>query len=290
MKKIALLGGGEIGKAISFVLSKKGIDPIIFDVDPGKCNTTLSFEEIFKTADIIFVCVPSEVLRVAVKPLAPFISEDQIIIPISKGMVDGKLPYEIVKDEVPNASVVLLSGAMIAEEILKGNNGFALVAGEENVSKKIEEIFSGSALVLNKTEDFVGVSYVGILKNIYSVIVGMFDTLGFGKNTLGAVVLQSFKEMRNILVMMGGKEETLNSFAGISDFIATAFSEDSANRNAGKNIATGNMKIEGEGLRSLDSMVMKIGGEINKLPLLLVLKQVVLEKKDVRKTLEEIIF
>ena len=290
MKNIALLGGGEIGKAISFVLSNKGINTTIFDQDSSKCNTNKGFDEIFRSADIIFLCVPSEVLRIAIKPLKPLLREGQIFIPISKGIAEGKLSYEVVKEELGEVSIMLMSGAMIAEEILRSNKGFANICGSEKEVNVVLDIFEGSNIILKHTDDFVGLSYIGILKNIYSILIGIAEELNLGKNFLGAVILQSFREMKIILKLVGGREETLETFSGISDFVATAFSEESANRKAGESIANGEIVMSGEGLKSLPSILEEVGGNIDDLPLLVALKEIVLEKRNARQTLEEIVF
>jgi glycerol-3-phosphate dehydrogenase (NAD(P)+) len=72
-----------------------------------------------------------------------------------------------------------------------------------------------------------------VLKNVYAIAVGIISGLEFGDNAIGMVAMTGIREMIKILTAHVGQTETFFGPAGVGDFCATAFSQQSRNRTLG---------------------------------------------------------
>jgi len=280
MKNIVFIGAGKIGTAIGGALQGKDFCLAFWDKDPSKVKEIKDLSELVPTADFLFFCVPSWVLREAVKEVASFIRKDTIVISPSKGIeiATNKSTDEVLKELLPaGVDFALLSGPMLADEICKGNLAAAVVGTEKvEVYHKIKELFIGTNLKVEHSADVHGVALGGIFKNVYALALGMAEGLGWGSNEKGILVTEAIAEMQEIFKILGGKPETVLTVAGLGDFIATGFSPCSKNYTAGLELARdGQAKTMSEGLSSFDSVIKLLSGHLEKFPLLSILKHII---------------
>ena len=71
----------------------------------------------------------------------------------------------------------------------------------------------------------------------------MISSLGFGTNTLSAMVTQASHELRQLCVAMGGNPRTIDGLAGVGDLMLTCFSSQSRNQRCGQRLMKGE-KVE----------------------------------------------
>ena len=289
-KKIAIIGYGEIGKAIHKILeNKKDLSIGIWD----KKDSESKLNGIISSAEIIFLCIPSWCAREALENIKKYLSKGALVVCLSKGIEDETLKtMDLVLEEVlgPKQSLALLSGPMLAEELMSGKNGFAVFASKNKKDLKvISDIFSKTNLKVGYSKDIRGVALCGVLKNIYALGLGICDGLNLGGNTKGKLTVEAVKEMTEIVKYLGGKRESVLSEAGLADLVATAFSNFSRNREVGETLAkTGICCLESEGFKSVDSIAELLGKQAGKLPFFNALKSIILENqksKDVFKNI-----
>jgi glycerol-3-phosphate dehydrogenase (NAD(P)+) len=97
----------------------------------------------------------------------------------------------------------------------------------------------------------VGVELGGVLKNIYSIGLGIFDGQDIQSADFHSVYLAiALEEINRLGVAMGAKIETFLYLAGIGDLLATSLSEHSHNRGLGERLAGG---------RSLEDIRQEVG-------------------------------
>ncbi len=281
-KKIAIIGYGELGRAIHKILENKpGLSIGVWD----KKDEIYKLKTVISSAEIIFLCVPSWCVRDAAKNIECYLSKNSLIVSLSKGIESEKMKtMDLVLGESFNKHQPfgLLSGPMLAEEISSGKKGFAVFACKnKKYFKFISEIFKGTDLNIKYSSDLRGVAICGVLKNIYSLGLGICDGLNLGNNTKGVLTSLAIQEMSEMVVEMGGNKKTVFDDAGMSDFIATAFSSFSRNREVGEKLAkTGICCLESEGYKSIYSLVGLLGNKYKKFWFLSALKSIVLDKKD----------
>lgn len=283
MLNIVFIGAGKIGTAIGLALQAKDFCLAFWDKDPAKTREPRDLQELVPTADFLFFCVPSWVLREAIKEVTPYIKKDTIVISPSKGIevAHNKSTDEILKELLPSGTnFALLSGPMLADEICKGNLAAAVIATEkEETYRKIAPLFAGTNIKIEHSKDVHGVALGGIFKNVYALALGMAEGLGWGSNEKGILVTKAIVEMQEIFKLLGGRPETVLTFAGLGDFIATGFSPCSKNYTAGLEIARdGAAKTVSEGLASFNSVMKLLSGHVEKFPLLSAIKKVVVDK------------
>ena len=71
--------------------------------------------------------------------------------------------------------------------------------GSPSVRKIARELYEGSALHLEDTDDWRGPAWGAVLKNIYAQAFGMADGLGLGDNVRGYLAVAAMNEMRALL-------------------------------------------------------------------------------------------
>lgn len=291
---VSFIGAGEIGGAIAQLVSHSGAHIEQWDSDPKKVLNQKPLKEVVEGADILFICVPSWILRTAVKPIIPFLSKKTVCVFVSKGIeVKTKLFIDgLVKDILPkDQPFVLLSGPMLAEELDNGWGGAACV-GTKSISnyKKIEQIFSGKDLHLTHAPDVRSVAIAGVLKNVYAIAMGISAGLNWGDNRKGWLCSQSLQEMTLIMKLLKADSVYVLSQAGIGDYIATGFSKYSSNQTLGRELVEkSHCEHKSEGCISLPSLVKQLGPKHMKiLPVLSALNCIITKGKNAKDEFEKL--
>ena len=281
MSKILIIGGGELGQALSCLASGHS-EVFIFDQDKSKSNTDLSLEKLTSQSEVIFLAIPSRSLDKVCHNIKKFVKPTALIVSLAKGMSDkAKFSLEVLQDNFTPAQIVLLNGPMIAEEILKGRKAFAVVAGQAQALPLLQEVLNKDYLSLQASDDLLGVSIMGVVKNIYTVGLSISSALNLGQNTYGALLTQAIVEMSKLNTFLGGKRETPISLAGLGDLTATSTSVNSRNRQVGQDLVTkGECCLDSEGTLALASFLTRVEKILVELPFLRSIKEVVINKED----------
>jgi glycerol-3-phosphate dehydrogenase (NAD(P)+) len=283
-KKIVIIGAGEIGLSLGRILRQKDFDIKFWDKDPKTLESLggaePSLPEIVPPAEYVFLCVPSWAVREALIYITPYLSKKTLVISVSKGIEANSLRTidQILAAQLPkNQPWALLSGMMIAEEIREGMFGGGLMSSKNiKIAKEAAMLFADSNLHIEPSLDVHGTALCGVLKNIYSLALGISYGLELGENARGMLIVKSVVEIKKIVSLLGGKQETVWGPAGLGDFIATGFSCFSKNHQAGSELAKGKVtNLESEGMVSLSSMIVLLGVKYKKFPVLSALHEIV---------------
>ncbi len=279
-KTIGIVGAGSWGTALAVLLANNGHDVTVWSYNssevlelshsfenkrklpgviiPSSVSFTDDVAFAVKSKDVVITVVPSIHIKNTAKLIAPYISEEQVIVNASKG-IDSKTLMTIseqIQTEIPNVQVAVLSGPSHAEEVGKGLPTTCVIgANSECVAKSLQEIFMSDVFRVYTSTDIVGIEVGASLKNVIALAAGIADGLGYGDNTKAALITRGIAEITRLGVKMGGKPETFAGLAGIGDLIVTCASQHSRNRRAGVLIGQGysaedamkevNMVVEG---------------------------------------------
>ena len=285
MQKIAIIGAGEIGKALGFVFEKNaGFLVEYWDKDASKMPVKKEISDIVSGADFLFLCVPSWAVRDVLEKSLDFLKEDTLVVCLSKGIekTSKKTMNEVLKELLPKKqNFIILGGPMIAEEIVAGSFSAGVAASEkEEDFEKLKPLFKNSNIKLEYSKDVYGVALCGVLKNIYALLLGMADGLKATDNRKGYLTAKAINEMASIVKILGGKKETAFSIAGLGDLIATGFSECSHNWCTGCKIAKGNKDAASEGTNSLSVILNILKDRAKEFLILKTLDKIVNKKED----------
>jgi len=259
IQKISIVGGGEIGGAISYIATHAGINYSIWDKNPTK-SSALSPEQCFQETDIIFFCIPSWALRIALTELSPIFPSAVPIVFVSKGLEEltGLTAPEIASEFIEKERIVFMGGPMIAEEIIAGKGGCAVLGGEIKTTSLVAQIFNNSSIYVETEQDAFSIALLGVLKNIYAIAFGAAEGMGKGNNIKAYLFAKSVCEMDIICRALGGEISAISS-AGIGDLLATSISSNSSNRKAGFDFASGITTTQNsEGANSVNALMARI--------------------------------
>lgn len=197
-----------------------------------------------KDADIILLVVATGGIRPVCQQLKTIgLKENQIIVNASKGI---ELPSllrmsEVIKDELPNNEVAVLSGPTLAVEVLNGKPTAASIACDNiDTAKKLQKILNvPSKFRVYANNDVIGVELGGSLKNVIAIASGFADAMQLGDNCRGALLTRGMAEIVRVSLALGANPSTLYGLSGIGDLIATCSSPLSRNFTVGAMLGKG---------------------------------------------------
>ena len=136
--------------------------------------------------------------------------------------------------------IIVLSGPSHAEEVSQ-KYPTTVVSACSNIkfARKIQKIFSNNYFRVYSGYDVVGVEIGGSVKNVIALASGICSGLGYGDNTMAALVTRGLEEIIRFGVFFGAKRETISGLSGMGDLVVTAFSAHSRNRQVGERIGKG---------------------------------------------------
>ena len=260
--KIAIIGAGTIGTALGNILAMTGketvllhsietqvVDSINRDHINSKYFPTLHLapglratldDSLLGHCDIIFLAIPSVIMIGYLKTIHRHIPSDALFVNLAKGFGYGsKTIIECLKEEFPNPVCTMKGPSFTGEIINQMPTGFTLGYEGHAPDPRISQMFAGTNIHLDFSNDLPGVEMLSILKNIYAVVLGIVDAQFNSPNVRFLVLTKAFREMRQVLKWFGGREETLFNYCGYGDFTLTALNDLSRNRTLGLLIGKG---------------------------------------------------
>lgn len=265
MTKIGVLGAGTWGMALARMLCISGHKVTVWSalereveefsatrrhpnlpgmVIPDEIEFTKQIEEVCRNKEILLFAVPSPFVRATARKAAPYITDDQIVVDVAKGIeADTRLTMTgIIADELKNPKVklVALSGPTHAEEVAKDLPTTIVSACTDlAAAERVQQVFGNTCMRVYTNEDVVGVELCGAMKNIIALASGAALGLGYGDNTKAALITRGMAEITRLGIAMGCKPQTFYGLAGVGDLIVTATSVHSRNNRCGLLIGQG---------------------------------------------------
>jgi len=254
---------------------------------------------VIKEKDILVMAVPSPFTRATAKKMAEYVTKEQIIVNVAKGIEDDTLMTltEQIEDEIKGATVAVLSGPSHAEEVGRKLPTTCVAGAEEiAVAKIIQDTFMSEVFRVYTSTDVLGIELGGSLKNVIALAAGIADGMGYGDNTKAALITRGIAEIARLGVKMGGKIETFSGLTGIGDLIVTCASQHSRNRKAGYLIGQGRtmqeamdeVKMVVEGVYSVKAAVKLAEKYEVSLPIIEKINEVLFKGKDPKEAVKEL--
>ena len=281
MQNIAVLGTGTWGTAPLRLLANKGHAVTAWSALPEEVEAlsaarrhpklpgmTIPDSVIF-TADIAAACrgrdmlvfaVPSPYVRATARAAAPFVSENQLIVDVAKGMEAETLMTltEVIVEEMRGADkvprLVALSGPTHAEEVARDLPTTIVSASPDaQAAAQVQSAFMTDRLRVYTNADIRGVEVAGALKNVIALAAGIAGGLGYGDNARAAIITRGIAEMARLGAAMGCSKETFSGLTGLGDLVVTCTSMHSRNNRCGMLIGQG--KAADEAVREVGMVV-----------------------------------
>lgn len=263
-KNIAIIGSGSWGIALAILLNRNGHNVKIWSyneeekdiindkhickflpdiVIPTEIKCFSSFEDVLNDSEIVLIATPSTAIRETVNKLKSYTNPSQVFVLCSKGMEaeTQKVYTEVIKEILPNNTIAALSGPSHAEEVSQFIPTAVVISSEnEEVMHELQEVFMNERCFRVYTnKDMLGVEMGGSLKNIIALACGIAIGLGYGDNTLAALITRGLLEISRLGVKAGAQSQTFYGLTGLGDLFVTCSSKHSRNRQCGILIGQG---------------------------------------------------
>ena len=267
MKNVAIIGGGSWGTALALVLAQKShqvrlwvyeaelVDAINhgrrnllympeFELPPA-IRATHSLVEALAEAEMVVMVVPSRYFRKVSENMQPHLRPETIVVSATKGIeIQTLCRMSQILEEVLRghslANIAAISGPSFAKEVARGNPTAIVVAcNDRKLAGFVQCQLSSPTLRLYTSNDLIGVELGGAVKNVIAIAAGVCAGLGYGANSLAALITRGLAEMTRLAVACGGKSLTLAGLSGIGDLVLTCTGELSRNRSVGMQLGQG---------------------------------------------------
>jgi glycerol-3-phosphate dehydrogenase (NAD(P)+) len=291
MKRIAVIGAGGWGTALSLTLARLGhaVKLWAYEAEVAESIRARRENELFlrgipipesvvassdlgaglEGAEIVVTAIPSHVCRALYEQMLPHLHPEMTLVSATKGLETERLlrMSEVIAEVVgPKFSprLAVLSGPSFAREVACGQPTAIVVASEDRpTARLIQQEFSSSSLRLYTSADVVGVELGGAVKNVIAIAAGAVEGLGLGANPRAALITRGLAEMTRLACACGAQRETLAGLAGMGDLVLTCTGALSRNHQVGIELAKGrklaeiigSMRMVAEGVKTTRATV-----------------------------------
>ena len=288
--RVAVIGAGAWGTALGTLLAEKDeltVTMWSFEADvadsinefhqnrylpgidlPDALRAETDLSRTLEGASVVLSASPAQVVREVMTEAAPNVSADALVLSASKGIENGTLLRmdEVLGQILPEQSMerfCVLSGPGFAKEVASHAPTAVVIAGRTaEAANEAQDIFQTSYFRIYTSTDIVGVELGGALKNVVALAAGIVSGLGYGHNTIAAVITRGLAEITRLGVAMGSDRATFSGLAGMGDLLLTCTGDLSRNRTVGYRLGQGeslqeilsDMKAVAEGVKTTESV------------------------------------
>jgi len=264
MTRCAVIGAGAWGTALADLLARNGHEVRIWAYEwdvvesinrshlnrrflPGSAlyDTIVAFNDVddaLKGAELVTFATPSQVLRSIARGSKKSIAAGTPVVVASKGIEEETLALmtDVATEELPEATVIALSGPSFAAEVVAQQPTAVVVASADHEAAVFaQQAFSSIHFRAYTHTDVTGVEIGGALKNVMAVATGIAEGLGLGFNARAALITRGLAEMTRLGTKLGAEPATLAGLAGLGDLVLTCTGSLSRNRAVGVEIGRG---------------------------------------------------
>ncbi len=284
MSKIAVIGAGAWGTAISIVLGRKGSHEVCVwahesevcesinsghenklflagEKIPESVHASNSLEAALRDANIVVSVMPSHHTRRVFQAMLPHLRPGMLFVSATKGIENDSLlrMTEVITELVTKEKnfaprIGAMSGPTFAKEVARGDpTALTIASTDAELTVAVQNEFSDPRFRVYTNDDVVGVELGGALKNIVAIAAGVCDGLNLGHNSVAALITRGLAEITRLSVACGGRPETMAGLAGLGDLVLTCTGGLSRNRSVGVELGRG---------RKLDDIIAGMHGMV----------------------------
>ncbi len=267
MNRIAIIGAGGWGTALSIVLARNVEEIRLWVYEPDLCarmqktrvndlylpgsflpaavSATHDLCEALSGAEVVISAVPSEYLREIAQQIAPLAEPEQIFVSATKGLESRThlRMTEVITETLRaqfDPKLAVISGPTFAREVAHGAPAAVTIASaDEDLACQLQLRFANSTFRFYTNTDVIGVELGGALKNVVAIAAGVSEGLGLGSNALAAIVTRGLAEITRLACACGARRETLAGLSGLGDLVLTCTGALSRNHWVGVELGRG---------------------------------------------------
>ncbi len=264
--QVCVLGGGSWGTALAAVLARKGHSVKIWAREPEVAeairggensiflpgialpkglNATDDLSEAVRDATVLVSAVPAQFSGSVLERVAPLLSGSALVVSASKGIETellrtmDQLFLDSLGPSIADRFAVLSGPSFAAEVGARQPTAVVVASRSSDTRSRVQQLFQTDDFRVYTSSDVLGVELGGALKNVIALAAGVVAGLGFGHNTLAALITRGLVEMTRLGVAMGASAETFAGLAGMGDLVLTCTGGLSRNRTVGFRLGKG---------------------------------------------------
>ena len=256
--RVGILGTGAFGIALASVLDRNNVDIVMWskfrneileletsrvcnNLDsyniPSRIKFTNNIKEAINDVELIIIAVPANFVYDTTLLFKDYYKGYQHICIASKGMEEsrGKFLHEIVGEILNTDKIGIISGPTFAIDVVKqAPLGVTLASKNFETINIIKKYLANDLFKISISDDMVGVSLCGCLKNIIAIGSGIIDGMGYPISSQCMLITFAINDVKTLIKELGGNENTILELAGVGDIILTCTSTKSRNYCFGK--------------------------------------------------------
>lgn len=257
LSAVGVIGAGSMGTAVAQSISRRVGEVIVFgrrqevvdSINRDYRNATyfpglrlrpniharlMNDRQDIADCEAVIIAVPSSEVRSVVSAAGDGLA-DRYLITVAKGLEYPSLKTmsEIIREETGNPDIACFSGPTFADEIAYGHiTGATIGAGDDpSLRATMSDLFG--EFILDFSDDIRAVELCGVLKNVYAIGTGMWDSVYSNHNEHYTFLNMCYKEMCTFLRAISLDEGIFTKFCCFGDFNLTANVDKSRNRTLG---------------------------------------------------------
>lgn len=255
--KITILGCGVYGLALAHSFLVKDTNQVTMwskfqkEVDSLKnqyhnISFSTDLREAINETDLLVIAIPVAFLAEVMRSLQHIYQGKDILV-ASKGIdVEKKrFAYEIVQDYLGDVPIGIISGGTFAADMIEQKvMGLTLATKSERIRKKVKSSLESTFLKIQSYDDLIGISVCGAIKNVMAIGFGLLDGAAYPPSSRFLFLTEAIYEIQFLIQKLGGKPDSIMSYAGLDDIMMTCTSCQSRNYTLGKMLGEQQDKIE----------------------------------------------
>ncbi|MCC7554879.1 MAG: NAD(P)-binding domain-containing protein [Methanoculleus marisnigri] len=254
---VGVIGAGSMGTAVAQSISRRVGEVIVFgrrqeivdSINTDNCNKRyfpglrlnpniharlMGDRQGLADCEAVIIAVPSSEVRFIVNATHDELT-GKFLVTVAKGLEYPSLKTmsEIIRDETGNPDIACFSGPTFADEVAYGHIAGATIGagGDPSLRATISNLFG--EFILDFSDDIRAVELCGVLKNVYAIGTGMWDSVYGNHNEHYTFLNMCYKEMCIFLRAISRDKGIFTKFCCFGDFNLTANVDKSRNRTLG---------------------------------------------------------
>jgi len=233
-RTVGVLGGGPWGVALACAARRAGREVLLCTRKSDAAATlglatTGEVRALARSATLIFLAVPSDVVREVARGLGDAIDGSHYVVHGIRGLsTEGLTPIsEVIREETPCRRVGAIGGPGVARDLLEGNLGVLATASRfPEVTQAVRAALEGPRLRVSCSHDLAGLEWASALNGCLLVAVGYGRAIGASPAVLAGLLTRGIHEASRVGVAAGAEAATFFSVAGIGDVLAAMGGDD----------------------------------------------------------------
>ena len=231
-----------VNHIVNFKHNPRYLQSLQFETEQLYISTNL--EEIIAPAEIVVIATPAAFLKKIFDGISTDLIKDKIVFSAVKGIIPeyNSIPAKYIHKSfgTPYEKIGIICGPCHAEEVALERLSYLTVGcSDVSIANAMSNMLSCRYIKTTTTDDLFGTEISAVLKNVYALVAGICQGLGYGDNFQSVLISNAIQEIERFIDVVSPVHRDTKSSAYLGDLLVTAYSNFSRNRTFGFMIGKG---------------------------------------------------